>query len=51
MLKALGSHSTGGARSFDRHLASLELLGTDVTRLAAYGVSPRSPSSTSGSAA
>lgn len=34
--KALDPHSAG--RSFDRHLASLELLSTDITRLAAYGI-------------
>ncbi len=38
MLKALGSHSAPEARTFDRHLASLELLGADVTRLGTYGV-------------
>ena len=38
MLKALASRSTGDARSLDRHLASIELLGTDVTRLGTYGV-------------
>ena len=37
-IKALDSHSAPDARSFDRHLASLELLGTDVTRLGTYGI-------------
>ena len=37
-IKALDSHSVLDSRSFDRHLASLELLGTDVTRLGTYGV-------------
>jgi uncharacterized membrane protein YkgB len=38
MLNALGSHSAPEARTFDRHLASLELMGADVTRLGTYGV-------------
>jgi uncharacterized membrane protein YkgB len=38
MLKALASDNAPTARSFDRHLASLELLGTDITKLSTYGV-------------
>ena len=37
-IKALDSHSVLDARPFDRHLASLELLGTDVTRLGTVGI-------------
>jgi len=37
-VETLDSHSARDARSFDRHLASLEMLGTDISRLGAYGV-------------
>jgi uncharacterized membrane protein YkgB len=37
-IKALDSHNVLDARSFDRHLASLELLGTDVTKLGTVGI-------------
>ncbi|HET6161161.1 MAG TPA: DUF417 family protein [Dongiaceae bacterium] len=37
-LKALDLHSARDARSFDQHLASLETVGTNITRLGTYGI-------------
>ena len=37
-IKALDSQNARDARSFDRHLALLEMLGADITRIGTYGI-------------
>jgi len=36
--KSLDPHNVRNARTFDRYLASPELLGTDITKLGTYGI-------------